>query len=142
MRLVLGGNPVPATVIFAPTVAAVGETVIEDDAVAALAELANRKTHSKTAVPAMKTLTAFGFHEGHLEDFIAMEAVLATINAPSILKNENRPRKSQAAPASCGREIAPPRSYTANPATTSAISTQDPTSSGILRRGSPVLVTL
>jgi hypothetical protein len=94
-RLVLGGKPVPVTVIFAPTMAAVGETVIEGDAVAALAEPANRKTQRRAAVPAMKILVALGLPEGHLEAFMAIAAGLPTINALTILKSESSWRESR-----------------------------------------------
>lgn len=94
-RLVLAGKPDPVTVIFAPTMAAVGDTDIEGDVVAALAEPANRKTHRIAAVPAMRTLTGFGLPEGHTEDFIRGGSDFGPINAPSILKNENTLRESR-----------------------------------------------
>jgi hypothetical protein len=48
--------------------AAVGETVIEEDVVAALAEPVNMRTHSRTAVAAKKIPATFGLFESHLED--------------------------------------------------------------------------
>ncbi len=69
VRLVLGGKPVPVTVILAPTMAAVGDTVIADDEVAALADPASRRTQSRAAVAPTNRFSAFGL-EGHVEDCI------------------------------------------------------------------------
>jgi len=75
MRLVLGGKPVPVTVIFAPTMAAVGDTLIEGDAVAALAEPTNRRTQSRAAVTATTIFNAFDFVEGTALDCIVYCAI-------------------------------------------------------------------
>jgi len=71
MRLVLGGKPVPVTVIFAPTMAAVGDTLIVGDAVAAFAEPTNRRTQSRAAVALTTIFTAFDLVEGIALDCIA-----------------------------------------------------------------------
>jgi hypothetical protein len=71
LRLVLGGKPIPVTVIFAPTMAAVGDTVIVGDEVAAFAGPAKTTTHSRAAVAARRMFRRFGLVKGHVEDCIA-----------------------------------------------------------------------
>jgi hypothetical protein len=67
VRFVLGVKPVPVTVILEPTMAALGETVNVDDAVAALAEPTSRRTQSRAAVAATTIFTALDFEGISLE---------------------------------------------------------------------------
>jgi len=87
LRLVLGGRPAPVTVIFAPTIAAVGDTVIEDEVVAALAGPANSRTHSRAAaVAAREILARPNFPRVRFEERIGAVSFCHLLSCHPILK--------------------------------------------------------
>ncbi len=67
----MGGKPVPAMVMVDPTIAALGETVIVGEPLAAFAEPAKRRIQSRAEVAAMEKPGIVSFDGGRFRRFIA-----------------------------------------------------------------------
>ena len=89
VRAVLAGRPVPVTVMVAPTMAAVGKTVIAGEAAAALAGLAIKRTHKRADVVASDTLRAPAFDGGHFARIIGRSQIVSLIRLVAVLDGES-----------------------------------------------------